>query len=125
MAASRRPFRMQSWVLLVALAMVMRVFVPQGMMVQQADSGTIEIAICNSDATWSLPVKTHHAPAETKQSSSHCVFAGHGGGGEPPLAPAMTLPELAEAAYDATRARALSPNSPRSTPPARAPPFLV
>lgn len=126
MAASPRLVRLQPWLLLVAFALVMRVFVPQGMMVEQADSGTITIEICNSDATWALPIKAKHSPSENKQAGSHCVFAGHGGGDLPPHdAAAYAAPVIAAASFAGFVSAEAAIASTRQLPPARAPPFLA
>lgn len=126
MAGLRSSFDARVWGLLLALALVVRVFVPQGMMVQQDEAGFVEIAICNSDATWKLPVSPERAPPDpAKADSGHCLFAGHAAGDAPPETPALALPQLASAAYDATRAQALASTFRRPAPPARAPPPTV
>ncbi len=114
--------------LLVAAALVLRVAVPQGWMLEQDAAGTITVSVCNSDARIVIPVKQgdSHQQDDAGKASSQCVFAGHQADTAPVdgLAP-LPLPQLAEAQWDALRMRALSPESVPDLPPARGPPIAV
>jgi hypothetical protein len=113
--------------LLVAAALLLRAGVPQGWMAGQGADGGIAITMCNSSAKVVIPMKPGHVPQgqdeDADLSAKACAFAGHHAAATPPdgLVP-LPLPQLAEAAYDATREQALSPDSPRVLPPATGPP---
>ncbi|GAA0277452.1 hypothetical protein GCM10009127_17790 [Alteraurantiacibacter aestuarii] len=115
------------WGLLIVAALMLRVLVPQGYMLEQDGSGGIQVSLCNADGTWVIPMKDGH-PGDDGQDEGRqaCAFAGHSSPATPPDdAVSLPLPQLALAPYDAVRERALSPTSPRILPPARAPPTLV
>lgn len=126
---SRVPPSMRSLLclLLIAAALLLRAGVPQGWMAGQAADGGIAITMCNSAAKVVIPMKPGHAPQgqddDGDMTAKACAFAGHHAAATPPegLAP-LPLPQLAAAAYDATREQALSPDSPRFLPPATGPP---
>lgn len=129
MIAQRKGWRNAPWVLLIAAALMLRIAVPQGYMLDQNAAGGIEVSLCNSAGTWVIPMKDGQ-PQDDKQdegvSDRACSFAGHSA----PVTPAdngavLPLPQLALAAFDAVRERALSPVSVRILPPARAPPVTV
>ena len=116
--------------LLIAAALLLRAAVPAGWMAGTDGAGQITITMCNSGATIAIPMKPGHKPPATDEQADTggkaCAFAGHGSAATPPdgLAP-LPLPQLAAAAYDATREQALSPDSPRVLPPATGPPATV
>lgn len=116
--------------LLIAAALLLRAGVPQGWMAGQGADGGIAITMCNSSAKVVIPMKPGHVPQgqdeDADLSAKACAFAGHHAAATPPdgIAP-LPLPQLAAAAYDATREQALSPDGPRLLPPATGPPATV
>jgi hypothetical protein len=112
--------------LLIAAALLLRAALPQGWMLETDGAGDVTIAMCNSDMTVTIPFKPGHAPKEDGDEGGPCAFAGHQTAATPPdgLVP-LPLPLLAPAAYDATRAQALSPESPHYLPPATGPPAVA
>jgi hypothetical protein len=113
--------------LLIAAALLVRAAIPQGWMIENQAAGGITIAVCNSDMTVTIPFKPGHAPKQQDDNKGDpCAFAGHQSAATPPdgLAP-LPLPLLAPAAYDATRAHALSPESAPNLPPATGPPVTA
>lgn len=113
--------------LLIAAVLLLRAAIPQGWMIDTQAAGGVTIAMCNSDMTVTIPFKPGHAPKQQDDDRGEpCAFAGHQSAATPPegLAP-LPLPQLALAAYDATRARALSPESAPNLPPATGPPAVA
>ena len=113
--------------LLIAAAMLMRALLPGGFMLQQDRSGDLVIELCNSDRQLIIPMKPQPpASDEDGRVGDPCAFASLAESATPPdplVRP--TLPQVAEAAYDATRARALSPSSRSYLPPSTGPPLTV
>ncbi len=121
-------WRQAPWALLILAALLMRVVVPQGYMVDTDQSGGIEITVCNSDGTWVIPMKDTGKEHEDDGdgTAKACSFSGHSASATPAEGTApLPLPQLAEAAFDAMRERALSPTSPPRLPSARAPPITA
>ena len=106
--------------LLVAAALMMRALVPGGMMVS-TERGDLAITLCNSDMKLVIPMKDKVPSSDDDDRQQPCAFAGHAPADNPP-AQFAPLPQFAAAAYDATRAQALSPDSPRFLPPPTGPP---
>ena len=123
MTSRRRPFTSNAFcLLLLAAALVMRALLPGGVMIESDRGGPLVVTICNSGMTMTIPVKQDApAPDDGQDQGEPCAFAGHAAADLPP-AQYVPLPQLAAAAYDATRAQALSPDSPRLLPPATGPP---
>lgn len=127
MNAATHSWRNSLCVMLVAAAVLLRVIVPSGWMLEQDASGGFTIEICNSDAKIIIPMK-NSAPdhGEEEIAAKACSFASlQDNATTPDLIARLPLSQLAEAAYDAVRERALSPTTPRILPPARAPPLTV
>lgn len=112
--------------LLIAAALLLRAALPQGWMIESDTAGGVAIAMCNSDMTVTIPYKPGHAPKEDGDGGEPCAFAGHQTAATPPdgLAP-LPLPLVAPAAYDATRAQALSRETAPNLPPATGPPAVA
>ncbi len=86
-------FRPFLWVLLAA-ALFVRAFVPQGYMPERAADSTITVAICGSEGHWAIPAgKSAPAPEEAR-ADPPCAFAGIGTPALPP-GPALEVPTLA------------------------------
>jgi len=111
--------------LLIAAALLVRAAVPQGWMVEQAGGG-VAITLCNSDAQITIPMKPGHQPADADAHEKTCGYAAHQAAATPPDGLALPpLPQLAAAAYDATRAAAQDPARINPAPPATGPPILA
>ena len=112
--------------LLLAATLLMQAAVPHGWMVETDAHGDVRVILCDAGA---LAPKAHHDGKHSKNEAAQgktCVFAGLNAGGFAPPDPVdLPLPQLALAAYDKTRARALDPVTPRPLPPARAPPVTA
>ncbi|MES2700119.1 MAG: hypothetical protein V4647_10960 [Pseudomonadota bacterium] len=113
--------------LLIAVALLVRAAIPQGWMIESHAAGGITIAMCNSDMTVTIPFKPGHAPKQQDDGKGEpCAFAGHQSAATPPDGLALpALPLLALAAYDATRAHALSAEGAHYLPPATGPPVTA
>jgi hypothetical protein len=97
-------------------------------MVDQRADGQIAITLCNSDAVVTIPMKPGHQPRQDDGAARDlpCAFAAHHADSIPPNDPAaLPLPQVATAAYDATRQRALSPERAANLPPATGPPVAA
>lgn len=106
--------------LLIAAALMMRALVPGGTMISN-ERGDLAITLCNSDMMLVIPMKDKAPSPDDGDRQPPCAFAGHAPADTPP-AQFAPLPQFAAAAYDATRAQALSPDSPRFLPPSTGPP---
>lgn len=113
--------------LLIAAALLMRGLLPDGYMLQQDRAGELVVGVCNSDTMLVIPMKPQ-APASDDDGTKgdSCAFASLPDNAPPPDPLARpALPQVAAAAYDATRARALSPASRHDLPPATGPPLTA
>ena len=119
--------RQAACMLLVAAALLLQAVVPQGYMVGEDASGSLAIEICHSDQVIVIPMKDTAPSHDSEEAAAKaCAFAA----GHDSTAPAdpntrLRLPQLAQAAYDALREKALSPDTPADIPPATGPPTLV
>ncbi|TIX50252.1 DUF2946 family protein [Alteraurantiacibacter aquimixticola] len=115
------------WMLLVAVALLLRAVVPQGWMLGEDASGAITVEVCNSDQVLVIPMKDDAPAHEDEETEAKaCAFASLSDQGttpDPNLR--LPLPQLAAAAYDAVRQRVLSPDTPADLPPATGPPALA
>ena len=151
MRANLPSLRNLASMLLVAAALLLQAAIPHGYMLGKNEHGEVIIQLCDSyDAIASSKVMgghaaqgdhaQHQAHADHAQHSDHsdhsdhgddhttkiCAFAGlqlSADHADPNLH--LPLPQLAQASYDAVREQALSPASPRLSPPARGPPTLA
>lgn len=120
----RYAFRPTMWLLLLALALLVRAVVPQGYMASADAAGSITVEICNSDAVWSIPLDGKPEAPESRDKG-HCAFAGMQGDGALP-APLYAVPVFATAASPAMPdARIIAALAQRPKPPARGPPVSV
>ncbi len=128
MSARPSSLRNCAAMMLLAVALLLQAATPQGWMLESDASGQITIEICNSDQVLVIPAGDA-SPAHDvldDEAKPVCTFAGLQDSGidaDPNLR--LPLPQLAEAAYDALRAKALSPDTPASLPPATGPPSLA
>ncbi|MCL6252077.1 hypothetical protein M3P36_13610 [Altererythrobacter sp. KTW20L] len=127
MSAHSHSWRNAACLLLIAAALMMRAVMPGGTMIAQDSRGELVIAMCNSDTMLVIPMKDD-APASDEGDSqpSPCAYTHLADNSTPPDPMARpALPQVAEAVWNATRTRALSPASPHHLPPATGPPSLV
>ncbi len=112
--------------LLLTAALMMAALLPGGTMIAQDRSGDLVVAICNSDQTLVIPMKPDAPASDKGDKGEPCAFASLADNATPsdPMA-RPPLPQLAQAAYNATRARALSPTTRSTLPPATGPPLTV
>lgn len=121
MTAASRPFL---WLLLAA-ALFVRAFVPQGYMPERSDGGAIAVAVCGSGGVHVIPLgKDGEREKDRPRPEPPCAFAGLSGAALPPPAAAeLPAPQAASIAY-AAPARAFAAQAPpRLFPPARGPPL--
>lgn len=112
--------------LFVAAALMMRALLPGGTMIGEGRSGDLMVTICNSDAMLVIPMKDIPASDEGEDRPQPCAFASLADNSMPPDPLARpALPHVAEAVWNATRTRALSPASPHRLPPATGPPLFA
>lgn len=121
MTRPRHP-RASLWLLLAA-ALLMRAFLPQGYMPERSDSGAITVRVCGAGHVLQIPTGKRDAPGKAGRAQPPCAFAGLG-------APALPPPTIAglpsagplEPLFGDTGEAALSLSAPLPHPPARGPP---
>jgi len=72
-----RTSRTVLWLLLAA-ALFMRAFLPQGFMPERTDDGTITVRVCGSGHVLQIPAGKDEAPPESERAEPPCAFAGLG-----------------------------------------------
>jgi hypothetical protein len=112
--------------LLLAAALLMRAFLPQGYMPERSASGAITVRVCGSGHVVQLPTGKSEAPGKSEHAEPPCAFAGLG----TPALPAPALADLpasepAEQAFFHGRRAVPAPDSPLPHPPARGPPLAA
>ena len=115
---------------LLAAALFVRAFLPQGTMPERLESGALAVALCGSDGVHLIPLKRaqdgpeQDLPEQDRRAEPPCAFAGLSAPATPPPAlaalpvPAAVLRESPVLAADGERAVPA-----RLFPPARAPPL--
>lgn len=112
--------------LLIAAALMMRAMLPGGYMLDQNRAGDVVVSLCNSDIQLVIPMKDDAPASDEGGRDQPCAFASLADSATPPDPMARpALPHLAQAAYDATRARAMAPALRHDLPPATGPPLTV
>lgn len=109
--------------LLLAAALFMRAFLPQGYMPEQTADGAITVRVCGAGHVLQIPTGPAEAPGKAERAEPPCAFAGLGTPALPPPAPTeLRAPEPTEPAFVPARLAALQPDAGRLLPPARGPP---
>ena len=110
---------------LLAAALFMRAFVPQGYMPERSGDGAIAVAMCASGGVHLIPLKDEgSAPADrAKRAGEPCAFAGLGHAVPPPAVAEPAPPIASTLAPFAGFAAAGPAGAPRLRPPARGPPL--
>ena len=112
--------------LLLAAALFMRAFLPQGYMPERSASGAITVRVCGSGHVVQIPTGKDEAPANGERAEPPCAFAGLGTPALPPPAAAeLRAPEPAELAFVHAGETAPAPGTPPPHPPARGPPLAA
>lgn len=112
--------------LLVAAALAMRALLPGGTMIAADSRGDLVVTLCNSDAMMTIPMKDKAPDPADQGDGKPCPFIHLADNPIPPDPLARpALPLVADAVWNATRARALSPVSAPDLPPATGPPSFV
>ena len=120
-----RSSRTVLWLLLAA-ALFMRAFLPQGYMPERTESGAITVRVCGSGHILQIPTGKGEAPARSERAEPPCAFAGIGTPALPPPAiagiPALEPVQLAfaDASHSPLRIAIALPH-----PPARGPPLAA
>lgn len=114
--------------LLLAAAVLLRVAVPQGYMVEgDADSG-LRVTICGSNAEWVIPTGESDSshPDKPVSNGGDCYFSAHAAAADTP-ADAVQPPVFAVEQRHALPLAKQLPIGPsaRALPPARAPPHTA
>ncbi|WP_066554015.1 DUF2946 family protein [Croceicoccus bisphenolivorans] len=125
----RKMLRLQrpsAWVwLLLAAAIFMRAVMPTGYMAQ-AKGDEIVVGICNSDATWRIPLPAKHDKAKDHKNQAPCAFAGFAQAAiTTPPSPQFVAPDPVVEIRTPHPVRPFSTAPPRLLPPARGPPLPV
>jgi hypothetical protein len=113
--------------LLLAAALFMRAFLPQGYMAERSSDGVIAVTLCNSDGVHLIPIrKSANSDEDRQRVAPPCAFAGLAELALPP-APDFELPErkLASSSYVRPAERLVRAEAPRHHPPARGPPLTA
>src|SRR6188768_2751395 len=74
--------------LLLAAALFMRAFLPQGYMPEQSEGGAITVRVCGAGHVVQIPTGKDGAPARSERAEPPCAFAGLGTPALPPSAAA-------------------------------------
>jgi len=120
-----RSSRTVLWLLLAA-ALFMRAFLPQGYMPGQTESGAITVLVCGSGHVVQIPTGKDQAPEESDRAEPPCAFAGLGTPAlPPPLHTDLAAPAPAEPAFAHAGHAAPVPVAPLPHPPARGPPLAA
>ena len=111
--------------LLLAAALFMRAFVPQGYMPERSGDGAIAVAMCASGGVHLIPLKDEgSAPADrAKRAGEPCAFTGLGHAVPLSGLPDAPPPVASALAPFAGFAAAGPAGAPRLRPPARGPPL--
>ena len=121
----KRSSRTVLWLLLAA-ALFMRAFLPQGYMPERTDSGGITVKVCGSGHVLKIPAGKGEAPDEGDRAEPPCAFAGLGTPAlPPPLAAELPTPEQLELAFAHTGHATRLPGTRLPHPPARGPPLAA
>ena len=114
------------FLLLIAAALAMRALLPGGTMIAPDSRGDLVVTLCNSDAMMTIPIKDKAPDPADQGDGKPCPFIHLADNPIPPDPLARpALPLVADAVWNATRARALSPVSAPDLPPATGPPSFV
>ena len=120
-----RSSRTVLWLLLAA-ALFMRAFLPQGTMAERSESGAIAVKVCGSGHVLQIPTGKDEAPRDSDRAGPPCAFAGLGIPAlPPPLAAQLPTPVPVERAFAHTSHAAPLPVGPPPHPPARGPPLAA
>jgi len=120
-----RSSRTVLWLLLAA-ALFMRAFLPQGYMPERTESGAITVKVCGSGHVLQIPTDKGEAPDEGDRAEPPCAFAGIGTPTlPPPLAAELPTPEQVELAFAHTGHAVPLPGAGLPHPPARGPPLAA
>jgi|SoiMethySBSTD1v2_1073268.scaffolds.fasta_scaffold1063972_1 hypothetical protein len=112
--------------LLLAAALFMRAFMPQGYMPERADDGAITVRVCGSGHLLQIPTRTREAPREGQRAEPPCAFAGLGAPALPPPAIAgLPPPAPREHLFSAVGETPVALSLRLSHPPARGPPLTA
>ena len=121
MVRTRHP-RALLWLLLAA-ALFMRAFLPQGYMPAHTSDGAITVRVCGSGHVLQIPTGQEQAPKKGERAEPPCAFAGLGTPALPPPAVAgLAAPEPAEPIFAEAVDAAFGLSAPLPHPPARGPP---
>lgn len=112
--------------LLLAAALFMRAFLPQGYMPEQTESGAITVKVCGSGHVLQIPTGKGETPRESERAEPPCAFAGLGTPALPPPAAAgLPAAESVEQAFVQAGQTAPAPITPLPHQPARGPPLAA
>jgi len=122
---SKRSSRTVLWLLLAA-ALFMRAFLPQGYMPERTESGAITVRVCGSGHVLQIPTGKDEAPNKSERAEPPCAFAGFGTPAvSPPAFAEPPAPELAELAFVHAGQSVPPSATPLPHPPARGPPLAA
>ena len=117
-----------TWLLLAA-ALLLRAFVPQGYMPQREAGGGISVSLCGTDGVWLIPLhkSVDDDQPDRQRAEGPCLLAGFAmAAGLPPPAPVLpALPSAQRRPVEITFAQAGDEVGAYLHPPARAPPVNV
>ena len=111
--------------LLLAAALFMRAFVPDGFMPERTDSGAITVRVCGAGHVLQIPTGKRDAPGKAERAQPPCAFAGLGAPALPPAIVDLPSREPREQLFGDTGEAALSLSAPLLHPPARGPPHAA
>jgi hypothetical protein len=118
--------RSHAFLWLLAAALFMRAFLPQGYMPERTDSGAITVRVCGSGHVLQIPIGPYEAPGKADRAQPPCAFAGLGTPVLPPPALAHLAPPVpVEPAYAPAEEAARRVSTPLPHPPARGPPLAA
>ena len=117
---SRRP----ALLMLLAAALFVRAFVPQGAMPERTGNGTLVAMVCTAGGVHAIAIDLGEGePREERRGEPPCAFAGLAAPALPsaPMAE-LAPPDLRETAFPGSLAAVAGPGSGARLPPATGPP---
>jgi hypothetical protein len=112
--------------LLLAAALFMRAFLPQGYMPVRSDDGAITVTVCGAGHVLRIPTGRGEAPQRNERAEPPCAFAGLGSPALPaPARAELVAPEPVKPAIAVAPEAAPGPAAALFRPPVRGPPLAA
>lgn len=112
--------------LLLAAALFMRAFLPQGYMPERTEGGALTVRVCGSGHLLQIPTGKDEVPPRFERAEPPCAFAGLGTPALPPFAGFdLPVPGSVAESFAVAAAPPLPATAAWLRPPARGPPHAA